>query len=109
MQSPIRDSLRLLVLATALAGSLPGTAAAGDGTSKAAASTDASCKVPAVVELRLPAAPPASLGPAVHGLAGEARQARAEGIQPLNSRGHNYDSGRTGMDAAALDFESGAK
>jgi hypothetical protein len=107
MQSPIRDSLRLLVLATALAGSLPGTAAAGGVTSKA--STDASCKVPAEGELRLPAAPPASLGPAVHGLAGEARQARAEGIQPLNSRGHNYDSGRTGMDAAALDFESGAR
>ena len=105
MRSPVCDSLRLLALAALVAGSLPGTAVAGD-TSAPAASTEASCKVPAEGEVRLPAPPPASLGSAFHDLAAEARQAQAAGIQPLNNRGYNYDSGRIGTENAALDFES---
>jgi hypothetical protein len=103
MRRAVRDSLRALAFAAALAGPLP--AAAGAEGSPAAPVPEASCRVPQAGD-PLPVAPRTDLAPLWARLSAEAAQARAEGIRPLNNRGSNYDAGPGGLDPAAVDFEA---
>jgi hypothetical protein len=101
MRSPVRNLLKMLALGATLAAALPAAAGESAGAAPPPAGEE-SCRVPAPGE-RAPAAPHADLAPVRAQLAGEAAQARADGVQSLNTRGHNYDAGR--LEPSALGFE----
>ncbi len=100
MAVAMRNLLGTMALAVALAATLPAEA------EESAPREEAeSCRVPGPGE---PAAvrPPRDLSAVWARLAAEGAQARAEGVQPLNTRGYNYQQGRSAGDTAALDFEA---
>lgn len=105
MRRPVRDSLCAFAFLALTAAPLP--AAANDFLPLLPAPPPAaeSCRVP---QLEDPSAvvPRANLAPAWAKLAAEGPRAQAEGVRPLNTRGHNYDTGRGGLDPAALGFEA---
>jgi len=102
MRSPVRNLSSMLVLATMLAAALPAVAQESVGRESPPAD-GASCRAPEPGD-PAPAGPRADLAPVWARLGAEDPQARAAGVQPLNSRGSNYDAGR--FDPAAIDFEA---
>lgn len=102
MRSPVHNLSSMLVLATMLAAALPAVAQESVGP-KSPPADGASCRAPEPGD-PAPAGPRADLAPLRARLGEEASQARAADVQPLNSRGYNYDAGRS--DPAAIDFEA---